>query len=157
MKPVALTTLLLAFAASSAHALEARVTKDTPASAASAWAAVGDFCHIAVWHPAVAKCDLSSKDGDTLRTLTLKDGAQLVEKQVAIDGNTMSLTYTIVGGPLPIANYASTLKVVARPQGATFDWSGTFDAKGVPDADAVKIITGIYAAGLDALVQQTSK
>lgn len=140
-----------------ALALDAHVAKDTAGSAASAWAAVGDFCGIAAWHPAVAKCELATKDGATFRTLTLKDGAKLLEKQTAFDAKAMSYSYTIEEGPLPVANYKSTLKVVSKDKGATIDWSGTFDAKGAPDADAVKTISGIYGGGVDALVAKTSK
>jgi Polyketide cyclase / dehydrase and lipid transport len=140
-----------------ASALEARVAKDTTASAESAWAAIGDFCGIANWHPAVAKCEMSEKDGATFRTLTLKDGAKLLEKQTAFDKVKMSYSYTIEEGPLPVANYKSTLKVVAKDKGATIDWSGMFDAKGAPDADAIKTITGIYDGGVDALVAKAQK
>ncbi|MEQ1651445.1 MAG: SRPBCC family protein [Hyphomicrobium sp.] len=140
-----------------ALALDAHVAKDTAGSATAAWAAVGDFCGIAAWHPAVAKCELSAKDGATFRTLTLKDGAKLLEKQTAFDAKAMSYSYTIEEGPLPVANYKSTLKVMAKDKGATIDWSGTFDAKGAPDADAVKTISGIYEGGVDALVAKSSK
>lgn len=146
-----------ALTAAPALALDAHVAKDTTASAAAAWAAVGDFCGIANWHPAVAKCEISTKDGATLRTLTLKDGAKLLEKQTAFDAKAMTYSYTIEDGPLPVAKYVSTLKVVAKDKGATIDWSGTFDAKGASEADAVKTITGIYQGGIDALIAKTSK
>ena len=64
----------------------------------------------------------------------------------------MSYSYTIETSPLPVANYKSTLKVVPKDKGSTIEWSGNFDAKGAPDADAVKVITGIYEAGVGALV-----
>ena len=149
--------LSLCLSAGAACALDARVAKDTAGSAAAAWAVVGDFCGIANWHPAVAKCEISSKDGATFRTLTLKDGAKLLEKQTAFDTAKMTYSYTIEEGPLPVANYKSTLKVAAKDKGATIDWSGTFDAKGAADADAVKAITGIYDGGVDALVAKSSK
>lgn len=148
--------------AGSALALDAHVSKDTAGAPAAVWAAIGDFCGIAAWHPAVAKCEISAKDGATYRTLTLKDGAKLLEKQTAFDAKAMTYSYTIEDGPLPVANYKSTLKVVAKDAaakggGSTIDWSGTFDAKGAPDADAIKTITGIYAGGIDALVAKTSR
>lgn len=152
-----LTTAALCLAAAPAMALQAHVAKDTAASAAAVWAAVGDFCGIANWHPAVAKCELSTKDGTTYRTLTLKDGAKLLEKQTAFDAATMTYSYTIEEGPLPVANYKSTLKVAAKGKGATIDWSGSFDAKGAPDTDAIKTITGIYDGGVDALVAKSAK
>ena len=140
-----------------AVALDAHVAKDTAGSATAAWAAVGDFCGISIWHPAIAKCELSTKDGNSYRTLTLKDGGKVFEKQTAFDAKAMTYSYTIEEGPLPVANYKATLKVVAKDKGATIDWSGNFDANGAPDADAVKTITSIYEGGVDALVAKSSK
>ena len=147
----------LCASAGAASALDAHVAKDTAATADAAWAAVGDFCGIATWHPAVAKCEKSENDGATFRTLTLKDGAKLLEKQTAFDTAKMTYSYTIEEGPLPVANYKSTLKVVAKDKGATIDWSGMFDAKGAADADAIKTITGIYDGGVDALIAKAQK
>jgi hypothetical protein len=149
--------LVSGLTAGSALALDAHVSKDTSGAPADVWAAVGDFCGIAAWHPAVAKCEISAKDGATFRTLTLKDGAKLLEKQTAFDAKAMTYSYTIEDGPLPVANYKSTLKIAAKDKGSTIDWSGTFDAKGAPDADAIKTITGVYAGGVDALAAKTSK
>ena len=46
--------------ASPAMALEAY--KSVMVDATPAWAAVGDFCGISTWHPAVEKCELGKKD-----------------------------------------------------------------------------------------------
>ena len=47
--------------------------------------------------------------------------------------------------------------VKPKDKGATIDWSGTFDAKGAPDAEAIKTITGIYEDGVDALIANSAK
>jgi hypothetical protein len=46
---------------------------------------------------------------------------------------------------------------VPSATGSVLDWSGTFEAKGVSDSEAVEIITGIYKAGLDALAEKLSE
>ena len=148
----ALPVIAMAAATTPALALDAKVAKDSAATPEAAWAAVGDFCAIGTWHPAVEKCEISSKDGATFRTLTLKGGGTILEKQIAFDKAAMSYSYTIESSPLPVANYKSTLKVVPKDKGSTIEWSGNFDAKGAPDADAVKTISGIYEAGVGALV-----
>lgn len=118
----------------------------------AAWKAIGDFCGIANWHPAVAKCELSEKDGAMMSLLTLKDGAKILEKQVSFDGKVMAYTYAIVeAGPLPVANYQSTLAVTPDGSGSTLTWSGKFDAKGADDAKAGEAIGGVYQGGLDSL------
>jgi hypothetical protein len=34
------------------------------------------------------------------------------------------------------------------------EWSGEFAAEGVPDAEAIRVIAGIYRAGLDRLSER---
>lgn len=157
MKKLALVAALTALSATSAAAIEAHYAKDTSASAAKAWATIGDFCGISKWHPALEKCELLKKDGATQRKLFLKGGGTILEQLVEQNDETMTQTYVILEGVLPVANYKSTLKVVPKGDGATFDWSGTFDAKGAKDEESKKVISGVYTAGIDALVTQSSK
>jgi Polyketide cyclase / dehydrase and lipid transport len=137
--------------------MEAHYSTETAASPEAAWSTIGGFCGIASWHPAVAACEQSTKDGATYRTLTLGDGAKLVEKLIERDDRARSYTYSIEEGPLPVAGYRSTIKVVPSGNGSVLDWAGTFEAKGVSGSEAVKIVTGIYKAGLDALAEKLSK
>lgn len=136
-----------------AWALEAKVEKLIASDAKAVWATIGDFCGISGWHPAVAKCVLSEKDGTTFRELTLKDGAKLKEALVSFDVSHMRYTYTIVEGPLPVKNYTSTLGVSAESSGSKLRWMGSFDASGAADAEAIKTITGIYEAGASELAK----
>ena len=144
---------VISLGASSASALDAKVEKAMASDAAMAWAAIGDFCGISKWHPAVTKCELSENDGKTFRTLTLKDGAKLLEQLVVFDKAAMSYTYTIVEGPLPVKNYSSTISVKSAGKASTLSWMGKFDANGATDAEAVKVITGIYEAGAGELAK----
>ncbi|MBK9079671.1 MAG: SRPBCC family protein [Hyphomicrobium sp.] len=159
MKQLALVALATAVSATSASALEAHYSKQTTATPDKAWAAVGnDFCGISTWHPAVEKCELTNKDGKTERMLHLKGGGTIHEQLVSHDDKARSMTYIILDGVLPVSNYKSTLKVVADDKGATYDWAGTFDAKkGSTDDESVKAISGVYAAGVDALVEKSTK
>src|SRR5689334_7295341 len=61
-----------------------------------AWAALGDFCGIKDWHPAIANCVLSEKDGAKIRTLTTKDGGVFVEKMTQWDDAGHSYGYAIL-------------------------------------------------------------
>ena len=142
---------------SSASALDVVVKKDTKASAADAWKAVGDFCAIESWHEAVAKCEISKEGDVTYRTLTLGDGAQLLEKLVSWDDGKMSYTYTIEKGPLPVKAYESTLSVSEAGDGSTLEWKGTFEAEGASDEEATKLITGIYEGGLGEISNRLAK
>jgi hypothetical protein len=135
-----------------AQALDTSAKATSKLSADAMWAKIGDFCGIAKWHPLLEKCDLSA-DGKT-RVLILKDGGgTIVEALVKMDAAGKSYTYSIISGPLPVANYVSTISVAADGAGSVVTWSGKFDAKGAPDADAQKIVKSVYDAGLEALTK----
>ena len=142
---------LLVLTAIPASALESSIKGSSTASADAVWTKIGDFCGIAKWHPAIEKCVLSS-DGKE-RTLSLKGGGTIVEKQEKRDDAAHSYTYSIVSGPLPVTNYMSTISVAAAGTGSTITWSGKYDAKGASDADAKKTIDGVYQGGIDTLVK----
>jgi hypothetical protein len=52
----------------------------------------------------------------------------------------------------PVTNYHSTISVSPDPKGSSIKWVGKYDAKGASDADAKKVIDGIYEGGEKALV-----
>jgi hypothetical protein len=144
---VAGTALLLSGLA--AQALESGAKAASKLSADALWAKIGDFCGIGKWHPAIEKCELSA-DGRR-RTLSLKGGGTIVEALVKMDPTARSYTYSIVSGPLPVANYISTISVAADGAGSTVTWVGKYDAKGASDTESMKVIDGVYESGLKGL------
>ncbi|UOM34271.1 SRPBCC family protein [Acuticoccus sp. I52.16.1] len=149
------TTLTLALAvclaAPAALAADAARTIKTAAVPEATWEAVGDFCAIAAWHPAVTKCELSDNGGTPRRTLTLDGGGTIVEDLVGRDDDAMSYTYRIIESPLPVAGYESTIKVSAEGEGSRVDWNGSFEPSGASEDEALTVIEGIYDAGLDGI------
>lgn len=121
------------------------------ANADAVWGAVSEFGSIKDWHPAVESLDL--EDGGKLRRLQLVGGGEIVERLEKHDAHSKTYTYTIVSSPLPVSDYHATLKVTAAPDGkrCTMTYDGKFKAEGVADADAEKVVRGIYQAGLDTL------
>ncbi len=151
LRRLALPGLALLAGTVPGYALDVVKTLDVAAPPAKVWATVGDFCGIGNWHPAVEKCALSSKDGKSLRTLSLKGGGTILESQVSRDEGGMAYTYTILESPLPVADYTSTLSVAPSGSGSKLTWKGSFKAKGAPDAVANDAISGIYESGLKAI------
>ena len=139
----------LVISTTSALALNSSVTMPSSMSPDALWKKIGDFCGIASWHPAIEKCVLSA-DGKQ-RTLSLKGGGTIVEALENWDDANRSYKYMILSGPLPVANYHSTISVTADPKGSALKWMGTYDAKGAPDADAKKAIDGVYETGAKRL------
>lgn len=152
-----LAALAIAISPTFASALDTNVSKVTSVSPAQAWEAIGDFCGISAWHPAVATCKLSEVMGAKLRLITLKDGGTVREQLVEQNNDALIQKSLFLDGALPISNYQATLKVVVTGDGTTYTWSGNFLANGVSDDEAVKSITSFYSAGVDGLVAKSKK
>ena len=147
---ISVTTTAFLISIGPAFALESSLTATSSMSPEALWKKIGDFCGIANWHPAVEKCVLSA-DGKQ-RTLSLKGGGTIVEALENRDDANHAYTYAIISSPLPVANYHSTISVSPDPKGSSLKWVGTYDAKGASDADAKKVIDGIYDTGEKTLV-----
>lgn len=157
MERVASVGLAFALLASALPASAASVSKsiDIQQPADKVWALIGPFCAIKDWHPAIGECT----EADGTRTLTTKDGkGQFVEKETANDQRDMTYTYAIEKSPLPVSDYTSTLKVVAKDKGSsTVQWSSTYTPEKGKEQDALSAITGIYQAGLDGIQKMAGK
>jgi hypothetical protein len=125
-------------------------TTDLPVSADRAWAVVGKPESMSQWHPAIQ----SSQVQGTARTCVLPDGAQIHEEIRAHDDGARSYTYVITQSPLPVKDYASTIKVVSLDSGGSrLEWSCSYEPL-APAQEVESMIAGVYDAGLDALVQR---
>ena len=132
------------------------------ADPAKVWALVKDFGNMQKWHPAVASTKLEKKGADTFRTLTLKDGGNIVEKFRSADDADMKLKYEIVTSPLPLTDYNAFI-VVSKGEKAgetNVRWVGRFYRlyklnppipAGQDDESALNAINGIFDAGLAGL------
>ena len=145
------TLAVAALSATPALALDVTKTATVAAPPATVWKTIGTFCGIGDWHPAVEKCVLSEKGGRQVRTLSLKGGGTIVEQEVARDDKTMAYTYAILESPLPVEGYKSTLSVAPDGKGSKLTWTGSFKAKGAPDAKAEEVVGGIYDGGLQGI------
>lgn len=137
--------------AAPAYALDVKKTIDIPASPDAVWKIAGDFCGIGNWHPAIEKCEISKRNGGTYRTLSLKGGGTILEKETGWNDGARSYSYAILESPLPVADYTASFSVNPKGNGSEIVWSSTFNAKGADDAKAASVIGGIFDAGLSAI------
>ena len=124
------------------------------ASAKAVWALIGGFQALDRWHPAVLESKLlgTGKSAGDIRVLVLGNDVHIVEKLESYDETAMSLRYSILESPLPVANYHAvlTVKSVANNE-AEVIWQSSFNAAGASDDEVKKTISDIYMAGLSAL------
>ncbi len=128
---------------------EAKVVKQIGAPADAVWAQLGNFAGM----EAGGGIDSVTYEGEGVgmtRTIVM-GGRPIVERLEVRDDDARTLTYVIINedGPLPFANYSSTIRVDDNGDGTcTVDWTGTFEPRGVDEAEAVNMASGIYAGGI---------
>lgn len=126
------------------------------------WAAIGNFQDMG-WHPAIEKSTGTGENGaGAKRTLTLKGGATIDEALTSYNAGQKSYAYEITAvdvKTLPVSNYSSSIRVTGEGAKSTVEWKGAFyrgyvnndPPPELNDEAAIKAVTGVYKAGLDAL------
>ena len=128
-----------------------KVSQELPVPAQAVWSVIGGFNGLPDWHPAVEKSETKTEEGARIRTLSLAGGGQIVERLESADENERTYTYSILSGPLPVADYTATIKVTDSGSGCSIEWSSEFTPSGAPEGEAVAAIRGVYEAGFENL------
>ncbi|MGB3244687.1 MAG: SRPBCC family protein [Sulfitobacter sp.] len=144
------------------------LTTEVAADPAEVWAAIGDFQDMS-WHPVVHSSTGENGNAiDATRVLTLEaeGGPTISEVLYKFSDEKMSYSYRITEvlvEVLPVTNYSSHLTVKPRDGGGSLiEWRGAF-YRGYPNNDpppelndeaAIAAVSGVYQAGLDALVEK---
>ena len=133
---------------SMAGAADYRVQRSVEVQAAGIelWHAIGDFCDVDDWHPAISGCSLKVSDGRLQRVLVTVDGAQFVERRIAAEAG-LSYTYRIVDSPLAVEKYTATLSIQPG-ETTTVSWSARFSAD---DPGMAAAVAGVIETGLAAI------
>lgn len=145
-----------------------KVTKEIviKAEPAKIWALLSDFGAMQKWHPGVvavvveSKPDTNGKDA-LFRTLKLKSGGSLSEKQRETQSDEMKLGVVMLEGDFAVSNYsdAITIKPSTADGESLVTWVGRFNNKanamqapaGEDDATAIAAVNAFYGAGLQGL------
>lgn len=157
IRSAAFAALALGLASSQASAATLTRSIDVKGSPAAVWAAIGPYCAIATWHPAIGSCRTDGKTPAT-RTLLTRDGAKFVELQTARNDGRHSYSYSFLSAPVPVTNYVSTFSVAAKGASvSTVTWSGSYTPDAGKAAAASGALTGIYESGLAAIKAKLAK
>lgn len=81
------------------------------ASADEVWATISDFNGAPNYLGGLATSTMEGEGVGAVRTVTTKDGTQVQERLERFDPATYLLSYTIIAGPLPMANYVATMQL----------------------------------------------
>jgi hypothetical protein len=127
------------------------MTLNTPAS--EVWKTISDFNGLPNFVAAIATSTTEGSGVGAQRTLTLQEGGPpIIERLESFDEKARTLSYSIVESPLPLENYVSTMQVRELSKNSCeITWLSTFEPKGVPEAEAKKIVEGVYSTGFEGL------
>jgi hypothetical protein len=171
LRPIWLLLFLLLPGLAFAHGpsrQKVTLSVEVAAAPADVWAVIGNFQDMS-WHPAVfSSTGEGGNNIDATRVLTLgqEGGPTISEQLYKYDAEKMSYSYRITDVKvevLPVTNYSSHLTVTPGASGGShIEWRGAF-YRGFPNNDpppelnddaAIAAVTGVYQAGLDALVKR---
>jgi hypothetical protein len=112
----------------------------------AAWELAGDPVRIREWFAPVTGIAV---EGD-VRTVTMGNGARLVERLVDRDDAARTYSYVVESGIPGLTSHRATIRVVEAPGGARVLWrqTATSDVEGY---DIEARLSAVMSAGLEAL------
>lgn len=128
---------------------EAKVVKTVKASADAVWEQLSDFGGIKPGG-AIESVSVEGEGVGMVRTMNLSAG-RVVERLDRHDSSNRIFTYSIINedSPLPFSDYSATVVITDNGDGSsTVNWTGTFEPRGVDEAQAINVATGIYAGAI---------
>ena len=121
------------------------------------WVMIGDFGDVGKWSGRPPEACVQQGEGiGALRTLTLDDGRQVVDRLDAQGDDFYS--YSIVSSPFPVTSYAATMSVAAVDAATSeLTWRGTIEPEGMTDAEVVALFENIYRYGIGLMEKQIER
>ena len=126
------------------------VKETVAADAEAVWNILSDFGGIKIGGP-ITDFHIEGEGVGAVRTITM-GGGKVIERLETFDPAELTFSYVITNqdSSLPVTNYASIVKITSEGPGAcSVEWTGTFEPRGVPEAQAQAIVNGIYTGGIE--------
>ena len=130
----------------------AQVVKQVAAPVEAVWNQIANFSGIQAGGP-IESVSYEGEGVGMVRTLGMGGGGSVVERLEVHNEAARRFTYAILNddSPLPFTGYEATVQLGDNgDETTTVIWTGTFEPRGVSEADAVHTATGIYAGGIKA-------
>jgi len=126
------------------------------ASADEIWKNLSSFRDVEKYIPLIKSSTVVGSGVGAKRTCIIPSESgqeEKIEEEIkSFDDDAKTLSYSIISSPLPVENYLGTVKVKDLGNGrCEVEWSSTFEPKGMPEEEVVKMINDIYVAAIDGL------
>ena len=121
---------------------------DLAASPDKVWALIGQFG--GMWHPLIARVELTGGGVGQLRTIETIDGKQIIERLEAMDNSQRLYRYTNVSG-IGAVDYTGTLDVKPKGNGSLVEWRVQYLADNQPNFIVKTIVATLLKTGLESL------
>jgi hypothetical protein len=109
------------------------------------WDLISDFGNVS-WFQGLAKAEVQGRGPGMVRLMYAGDNPPIRERLESLDAKRRTLTYTIPENiPFPVSDYRATMTVRETGPGASeLEWSCELEPKGIPEAQAVAMLEGMY-------------
>lgn len=127
---------------------QARVVESIEASVEAVWTILGNFAGMGPG-PGITAVSYDGEGVGMTRTIETPNG-KIIERLETHDSDNHTFSYVILNddSPLPFSGYRAEVTLAATGTGTQVTWVGTFEPKGVEEAKAVAIASGIYSGGI---------
>jgi hypothetical protein len=121
---------------------------DLSAAPDKVWDLIGAFG--GMWHPLIAKIQLTGTGIGQLRRIETIDGKEIIEQLDAMDNSQRLYRYSMISG-VPAVDYTGTLDVKAKGAGSSVEWRVQYRADGQPSIAVKTVVTELLKTGLGSL------
>lgn len=106
-----------------------------------------------MWHPLIARVQLTGEGVGQLRTIETIDGKQIIERLEAMDNSERLYRYTNVSG-IGAVDYTGTLDVKPKGTGSSVEWRVQYLPDNQPDFIVKTIVSTLLKAGFEGLAKR---
>ncbi len=126
------------------------------ASADEIWKNLSSFRDVEKYIPLIKSSTVVGSGVGAKRTCIIPSESgqeEKIEEEIkSFDDDAKTLSYSIISSPLPVENYLGTIKVKDIGDGrCEVEWSSTFEPKGMPEEEVVKMKNDNYVAAIDGI------
>lgn len=130
---------------------EVSVSTEIEASVEKVWQTIRDFKAIAQYSTGISQCTVEGNGIGSIRKLTVASG-EICERLEGIDDQEHTIRYSLIRSPLPIEACQSSMCLSFIDDGkCRISWSSSFEPNGVPEKEAIRILSAVYNSGFDGL------